>query len=202
MARIAYYRVSTTDQSIESQRAAMGGGFDRTFEDQGVSGAVLAAKRPGFSDLLKYVDPGDTVCVYSVDRLGRDAIDIQTTVRDLLDKGVTVDVHGLGPIAGDAGRIILAVLAQVADMERKKINERTQAGRETAREHLKQTGKTHRGKASMGRPLEADPAAVVKWRKANEASIAKTAAQFKLSVSTVKRYCASKTDGEAAPRRH
>ena len=199
MTRIAYFRVSSADQSIESQRAAMGGAFDRTFVDEGVSGAVLAANRPGFSDLLKYVDPGDTVCVYSVDRLGRDAIDVQTTVRDLLDKGVTVDVHGLGPIAGDAGRIILAVLAQVADMERKKIIERTQAGRATAREHLARTGKTHKGKASLGRPMGTvgspgegrivDPEGVAAWRKANGSSIAQTAAHFGLSASTVKRYC-------------
>jgi putative DNA-invertase from lambdoid prophage Rac len=38
MARIAYYRVSTSDQSIEAQRAALGGGFDKEFRDEGVSG--------------------------------------------------------------------------------------------------------------------------------------------------------------------
>ena len=187
--RIAYFRVSTTDQSIESQKTALGGTFDRTFTDEGVSGAVPAALRPGFADLLKYVDPGDTVCVYSVDRLGRDAIDVQTTVAALLDKGITVHVHGLGPIAGDAGRIILAVLAQVADMERRKIIERTAAGRVTAREHLLRTGLTHKGKVSMGRPFERDPKEVAGWREANKASLAATVKHFGLSLSTVKRYC-------------
>ena len=33
MAKLAYYRVSTQDQSIEAQRQAMGGGFDREFKD-------------------------------------------------------------------------------------------------------------------------------------------------------------------------
>ena len=189
--RIAYFRVSTTDQSIESQKTALGGTFDRTFTDEGVSGAVPAALRPGFADLLKYVDPGDTVCVYSVDRLGRDAIDVQTTVAALLDKGITVHVHGLGPIAGDAGRIMLAVLAQVADMERRKIIERTAAGRVTAREHLLRTGLTHKGKVSMGRPFERDPKEVADWRDANKSSLAVTAEHFGLSLSTVKRYCAA-----------
>jgi len=188
MRRIAYFRVSTTDQSIESQKTAMGGNFNRVFTDEGVSGSVLACKRPGFGDLLKYIDKGDVVCVYSVDRLGRDAIDVQTTVRDLLALGVTVDVHGLGPIAGDAGKIILAVLAQVAEGEKRKINERTAAGRVTAREHLERTGKTHKGKTSMGRPLEADPVAVRKWKAENKASLSQTAKQFGVSVSTVKRY--------------
>lgn len=190
--RIAYYRVSTTDQSIESQRTAMGGGFAMEFSDEGVSGAVPAAQRPGFAAMLLGLKaPGATVCVYSVDRLGRDAIDVQTTVRQLLDKGVSVHVHGLGVIGKGAGELILAVLAQVADMERHRINERTAAGRETARASLAATGKTHRGKASMGRPLEGNPAAVRQWRKDQGASIAATAAHWKLSTATVKRYCAT-----------
>ena len=193
--RIAYYRVSTIDQSVESQRSAMAGGeaFDQEFMDEGVSGAVPAAKRKGFGDLLKYIRKGDALHVYAVDRLGRDALDIQSTVRDLLKRGVAVEVHGLGRIAEGVGELILAVLAQVADMERKRIIERTQAGRVTAREHLQRTGKTHKGKASMGRPFEKDPVVVAKWRKDGKASIADTAEHFGLSLSSVKRYCASKS---------
>ncbi|RYG98296.1 MAG: recombinase family protein, partial [Alphaproteobacteria bacterium] len=63
MSRIAYFRVSTTDQSIEAQRHAFGGSFDREFSDDGVSGAVVAAKRPGFAALLDYVREGDTLYV-------------------------------------------------------------------------------------------------------------------------------------------
>ncbi len=47
MSRVAYYRVSTTDQSIDSQRLALGGGFDKEFADEGVSGAIPAGQRPG-----------------------------------------------------------------------------------------------------------------------------------------------------------
>lgn len=189
MSRIAYYRVSTSDQSIEAQRHALGGDFKREFKDEGVSGAVLAAQRPGFKALLDFVREGDEVHVYAVDRLGRDALDVQTTVRELLRRGVAVEVHGLGRIAAGVGELILAVLAQVADMERRRITERTAAGRETARAALAATGRTHRGKASLGRPPAADAAAVKAWRAANSASIAKTAEHFGLSVATVKRYC-------------
>ena len=52
MSRIAYLRVSTKDQDVDSQRTAMGGNFEKEFIDEGVSGAVLAADRPGFSELL------------------------------------------------------------------------------------------------------------------------------------------------------
>jgi putative DNA-invertase from lambdoid prophage Rac len=65
VARIAYYRVSTGDQSVEAQRQVLGGRFDREFSDEGVSGSVLAANRPGFSDLLSYVREGDTVSVWT-----------------------------------------------------------------------------------------------------------------------------------------
>ncbi|TVO60545.1 recombinase family protein [Denitromonas ohlonensis] len=188
-ARIAYFRVSTIDQAVEAQRAALGGSFDKEFADEGVSGSIPAAKRSGFSDLLKFVREGDTVFVYAVDRLGRDALDVQSTVRVLLDKGVSVDVHGLGVIGRGVGELILAVLAQVADMERHRIKERCNAGRVAARAALATTGKTHRGKAGLGRRFAGDANQVKNWRIENSASIATTAEFFDLSVSTIKRYC-------------
>jgi putative DNA-invertase from lambdoid prophage Rac len=199
MASLAYYRVSTRDQSIESQRDAMrataGKPFDREFTDHGTSGATRAAEREGFGELLRYARDGDTVYVYAVDRLGRDAIDVQQTVRDLIARGVAVHVHGLGLIAKGVGELILAVLAQVAAMERTRIAERTAAGRATAWASLEATGRTHRGKASMGRPFQQDPAAVIAWRKANGASLRATADHFGVGLSTVKRYAASGTAG-------
>lgn len=190
--RIAYYRVSTADQSIEAQRNAMGGDFDQEFSDEGVSGGVMAADRPGFAAMLATVRKGDTVHVYAVDRLGRDALDVQATVRRLIDAGVTVDVHGLGPIGRGVGELILAVLAQVAEMERRRIAERTEAGRQAAKAALKATGRTHRGKESLGRPFAGDAGELREWRTANKASIAQTAERFGVSVATVKRYCAAK----------
>ena len=189
MSRIAYYRSSTHGQSVESQR--LGHRFDREFSDEGVSGATMAADRPGFSNLLKYVREGDTLWVYAVDRLGRDALDVQNTVRQLLMKGVTVEVHGLGQIGRGTGELILAVLAQVADMERERIRERCESGRHAARASLAITGKTHRGKTSMGRPKACSAEEVVSWRRQNAASISGTAKHFGISEPTVKRYCAA-----------
>lgn len=196
--RIAYYRVSTTGQSIDAQRAELGGNFDREFQDEGVSGTVLACDRPGMAALLSHARTGDTVFVYAVDRLGRDSIDIQQTVRDLLNKGVALHVHGIGPIAGEPGKLVMALLAQLAEMERAKIIERTEAGRKLARETIATTGKTHRGKESMGRPFETPPATIVAWRTENKASIAETAKQFSISIATVKRAALLCKQAEAA----
>lgn len=194
MTNIAYYRVSTLDQSVAAQRAALTQGhrIDKEFVDEGVSGAVLAAKRQGFSALLDYIREGDTLHVYAVDRLGRDALDVQTTIRGLIAKGVTVEIRGLGTIARGVGELIVAVLAQVADLERQRILERTATGREIARTALAATGKTHRGKVSLGRPFEIDPSIVRGWRIENGASISETAQKFGLSDSTVKRYWAAR----------
>jgi putative DNA-invertase from lambdoid prophage Rac len=191
MSRIAYYRVSTGDQSVEAQRQALGGNFDREYEDVGVSGSVRAEDRPGFAQLLRYVREGDTVHVYSIDRLGRDALNVQAMVRRLLEEGVTLDVRGLGAIGRGVGELIVAVLAQMADMERHRIRERCESGRAAARASLEATGQTHRGKASLGRPKAAPPSEVVAWRRASAASIKQTAEHFGIGRATVTRYCAA-----------
>lgn len=140
--------------------------------------------------MFDYIREGDTLHVFAINRLGRDAIDIQQTVRELLDKSVTLEVRGLGTIGRGVGELIVAVLAQIAQMERSAIVERTAAGRALARAWIAATGRTHRGKASLGRRSTRDAAEVRAWREANQASLSTTAAQFGVSLSTVKRYCA------------
>lgn len=195
MSRIAYYRVSTRDQSIDAQRRALGGVFDREFTDEAISGSILATKRPGFAAMMDYVREGDTLFVYGVDRLGRDALDVQSNVRTLIDKGMIVDIRGIGPIARGVGELVVAVLAQIAQMERDRIKDRCDAGREAAKVALATTGRTHRGKPSLGRSRAVEPREVAEWRRVHEASISVTARHFGISQSTVKRCCRSQDVG-------
>ena len=104
---------------------------------------------------------------------------------------MSVDVKGLGVIRRGVGELIIAVLAQVAQMERARISERCEAGRAAARVSLALTGKTHKGKVSLGRPVAANAATVMAWKKENGASIAKTADHFGLSAATIKRYASA-----------
>ncbi|RYF48936.1 MAG: recombinase family protein [Cytophagaceae bacterium] len=191
MSNLAYFRVSTFDQSIESQRHMLPGPFDEEFSDAGVSGIILAAKRPGFAALISYMRKGDTVSVSAIDRLGRDSIDIQTTYRDHFKaKGVRLFVYGLGYIEGEMGEIVLNLMAQFAEMDRNRIIARTSAGRAKAQETLAATGRTHNGKLTMGGSAKLmDPLVVKAWRFAKKASIAQTAKHFDISVATVKNYC-------------
>lgn len=131
----AYARVSTADQTTENQfREIEAAGFtvpsEFRFCDEGVSGTVPAADRPQFSAMLGKLRKGETVVVSKLDRLGRNAVDVQQTVRQLDAMGVKVVVLQLGNVDlnSTAGKMILSVLSAVAEMERDLNRERTMSG--------------------------------------------------------------------------
>lgn len=78
--------------------------------------------------LLGYAEPGDTVVVWRVDRLGRSLIDVLNTVNLLRDRGIQVRSvsDGIDP-ATSTGRLMLSVLATLAEYERELIVERVTA---------------------------------------------------------------------------
>jgi len=138
MATFGYGRVSTQDQTTDNQRLEIeraGYTIDYWFADEGVSGAVLAAQRPQFRDMLTKIRAGESLVVTKIDRLGRDAVDIQQTVKQFKALGVRVFVTQLGAtdLTNSAGKMLLGMLAAFAEMERDLIVERTQAGLARAR---------------------------------------------------------------------
>ena len=74
MAKVGYARVSTEDQRLDLQLAALRKVCDRVVEDQGVSGSTN--KRPGLISVLRSLKPGDTLIVWRLDRLGRSIQDL------------------------------------------------------------------------------------------------------------------------------
>lgn len=149
MVYFGYGRVSTQTQSPENQRLEISkAGYplhnDFWFEDIGISGKVCAKLRPEFSNLLLKIRTGETLVVSKLDRLGRDAVDVMQTIRLLGDRGVKVIVLQLGctDLTSSAGKLLLSMLAAVAEMERDLLVERTHAGLQRA----KAKGKT------LGRP--------------------------------------------------
>ncbi len=178
----AYARVSTTEQTTQNQiEEIKTAGFDiaeRHIFCDVISGSTLAAQRPQFSALLNKLDQGDTLVVSKLDRLGRDAIDVQQTIRNIERLGVAVIVLALGKtdLTSTAGKLIVGVLAQVAEMERDLIVERTQAGLARAKAEGKQ----------LGRPNAVNVDDVKRLRREG-CSIAETAEQLGCSIATVKR---------------
>lgn len=146
MATFGYGRVSTEEQTTENQRLEIekaGYTLEYWLADEGVSGAVMAAQRPQFGTLLSKIRKGETLVVTKIDRLGRDAIDIQQTVKSLKAAGVRVFVTQLGAtdLTSSAGKMLLAMLSAFAEMERDLIVERTMAGLARARAEGKQLGR-------------------------------------------------------------
>ncbi|WP_069706151.1 recombinase family protein [Burkholderia seminalis] len=135
MSRVfAYCRVSTVDQSTENQRReieAAGFSIDgRRVVEESISGSVAASERPGFVRLVDRLEAGDVLVVTKLDRLGRNAMDVRTTVERLSGLGVRVHCLALGGVdlTSAAGKMTMQVLAAVAEFERDLLIERTQAG--------------------------------------------------------------------------
>lgn len=186
MTVLAYVRVSTEDQSTNAQRHAITERHNvgKWFEDQAVSGATKALDRPGFAELFKYAREGDTLVVAAIDRLGRDTLDLLTTVQALEAKGVAVVSLREGfDLSTPIGKAMLTMLGAVAELERSNIRARQLAGITRA----KALGQ------KLGAPKRIDDEAVRIWRQANRATIQETATQFSISIAAVKRACAGKS---------
>ena len=179
---IAYLRVSTDDQTNKNQRRTIESRYkvSKWFEEAGVSGTIPASQRHAMSALLAYVREGDTVVVVAIDRLGRNTIDVLSTVETLQAKKVSVVSMREGfDLATPAGKLMLTMLAAVAELERENIKARQMAGIERARSEGKR----------LGREKKIEDATVATWRLTHNASIQATAQHFGISTASVKRAC-------------
>ncbi|MBA8853705.1 putative DNA-invertase from lambdoid prophage Rac [Ochrobactrum intermedium] len=150
MARtFAYVRVSTTGQTTENQiQEIEAAGFNvepHRIVTETVSGSVPIAQRQGFSRLIDKLESGDVLIVTKLDRLGRDAIDVSSTVRNLAGLGIKVYCLALGgaDLASSAGTMTMNVLNAVAQFERDLLIERTQSGLMRAKKEGKVLGRPY-----------------------------------------------------------
>ncbi|QNA88695.1 recombinase family protein [Massilia sp. Dwa41.01b] len=186
MAIFGYGRVSTKEQTTENQRReieAAGYAIDYWHADEGVSGKVAASQRPQFAKMLGQIRDGETLVVTKLDRLGRDAQDVGSTIKALAARRIEVIVLQLGKLdlASAAGKLMLTMLAAVAEMERDLLVERTQSGLARARAE----GKT------LGRPTstteEQRAAMVSRFRGGKGESISALARNFGISRASIMR---------------
>ena len=171
MRLLGYTRISTNAQDPQLQLDALLhiGVQKRDIFADVTSGSKTATSRPGMQKLLEHAETGDTVVVWRIDRLGRSLIDVLNTVNALRDAGIGVRSisDGIDP-ATSTGRLMLNMLATLAEYERELIVERVNAGIAAAR----QSG------TRFGRPLS-DPTLISqKLELVNQARASgKTAAQ-------------------------
>ncbi|MBC6444645.1 MAG: recombinase family protein [Alphaproteobacteria bacterium GM202ARS2] len=126
---IGYARVSTKDQSVNQQVQAMldYGVKKKAIFTETVSGA--ARKRPQLDAVIAMADPGDTIVVWKLDRFGRSIVDLLQRMKYLEERNVGfISLTDSIDTTTPAGRLMVNMLAAIAQFERDLISERTRAG--------------------------------------------------------------------------
>jgi DNA invertase Pin-like site-specific DNA recombinase len=183
--QLGYARVSTEHQSLDQQvdaLAAAGVDSNRVYSDK-LSGTSTREQRPGLATLLDYARQGDAIVVVGIDRLGRNAAEVMTTIRDLGERGIVLRSLREGIDTSNAtGRMVAGVLASLAELELELGRERRAAAREARRA---------RGQ-HIGRPkaLDQKNAALAQRMHASGESASTIAATLGVSRATVYRVLA------------
>ncbi|WP_231725058.1 recombinase family protein [Thalassovita mediterranea] len=147
MATIGYRRVSSEGQNLDRQDL---GELDKVFEEK-LSGKS-AKDRPALQAMIDYAREGDSVVVYSIDRLARDLRDLQDIISTLNDKGVEITFKTehltFSADADDAfAKLQLQMMGAFAEFERNIIRRRQAEGIAKA----KAQGKFKGGKRRINR---------------------------------------------------
>jgi DNA invertase Pin-like site-specific DNA recombinase len=190
--QIGYARVSTDDQTLDLQLDALTkAGCDRIFRDT-FSGATVV--RPGLSEALDHLRPGDTLVVWRLDRLGRSLRHLIETMTDLEQRGIgfrslteSIDTTTSG------GKLIFHIFGALAEFERDLIRERTTAGLLAARARGRTGGRPKVRAFQDPRKL----AAARRLYAEGKTSIGTICSTFGISKSTFYRYVVG-TDGTGA----
>ena len=128
MTTIGYARVSSTDQSNEVQLEKLKAAGCEVIRHEKVSGRSRDG-RTELQTVLDFIRPGDVLCVYKLDRLGRSTRDVLNLVHELEQRGASLRViEPAVDTSGPMGRMVLTVLGMVAEMELGFIKERQAAG--------------------------------------------------------------------------
>jgi DNA invertase Pin-like site-specific DNA recombinase len=187
--QLGYARVSTTHQSLDQQMDALtAAGVDatRVYTDK-LPGTSTRQQRAGLAALLDYAREGDAIVVVGIDRLGRNAAEVMTTIRDLGERGIVLRSLREGiDTANASGRMVAGVLASLAELELELGRERRTAARDARRA---------RGQ-SIGRPkaLDDSKTALARRMYASGESAGTIAATLGVSRATVYRVLAEDTE--------
>lgn len=134
MRLFGYARVSTSQQSLDIQIKALkdvGVTPHRIFIDK-ASGKDI--ERSGLQMLRMKVEEGDVILVKKLDRLGRDTADMIQLIKEFDSIGVSIRFLDDGiSTEGAIGKMVVTILAAVAQAERQRILERTNEGRAEAK---------------------------------------------------------------------
>jgi DNA invertase Pin-like site-specific DNA recombinase len=177
--RLGYARVSTVGQTLAAQLEQLrADGCAKIFREK-VTGA--RADRRELLKLLRAINPGDMVTVTRIDRLARSTFDLFAIVKQIVDAGAQFRslAEPWADTATSTGRLMIAVLGGLADVERDLIRTRTAEGRSRAKA---------RGQ-HMGRPPKLTPQQQkeARRRRAEGATLKELAKSYNVGRATISR---------------
>jgi len=177
--RLGYARVSTIGQTLEAQLDQLkAAGCSRVFQEK-VSGAKVDRKELG--KLLKSLEAGDQVVVTRIDRLARSVFELFAIVKKIIDAGgqFLSLAEPWADTSTSTGRLMIAVLGGLADVERDLIRTRTGEGRARAKARGKHMGRPP--KMTVAQKLEA------RQRRRDGESVADLARSYGVSPAAIYR---------------
>ena len=132
--KVKYIRVSSLEQNTDRQQKNEND-FDKTYVDK-ISGVISFFDRPQGKKLIDLIESGriNEIHTISVDRIGRDILDILNVCQYLTDKGVNLYVENIGMFSLVDGKqnpifkMIVSVLGNVSELERDNMLERQRQG--------------------------------------------------------------------------
>lgn len=133
--KVLYTRISSQDQNSDRQKMSSIV-FDLILEDV-CSGSINLFDRPEGQKIKSLVNDGESfeLVVYDIDRLGRNLLDIISTIEYLTEHRICVNIlsQGLKTLTTEGtenptSKLVISILGTVAEIERKKIVERTREG--------------------------------------------------------------------------
>ncbi len=176
---IGYARVSTYGQTLDAQLEQLKAvGCAKIFREK-ATGA--RADRRELLQMLKHIAAGDVVMVTRIDRLARSTFDLFAIVKQITDAGALFRslAEPWADTGTSTGRLMLAVLGGLADVERDLIRTRTAEGRSRA----KARGQ-HMGRPPALTPQQQDEA---RQRRAEGATLKELALSYNVGISTIAR---------------
>jgi DNA invertase Pin-like site-specific DNA recombinase len=192
--KLGYCRVSTGDQTLETQRDALkADGCERIYEEK-ASGKNVE-DRPELQAVLGFMREGDVLTVTKLDRLARSVRDLMDVHDRLKEKGCALRILNMNlDTATPTGKLMLGVLGSIAEFERDLILERQREGIDRVKRNAEISDKTGRYKYA-GPPIKHD-AAKIREMRASGMGPAAIAREIGCSQMTVFR--ALKVEGAAS----
>jgi len=150
---IGYARVSTTDQSLDTQvKQLKEAGAEKLYQEKS---SGVKRDRPRLNDLLDFVREGDTVVVSKLDRIARSTKHLLEIVDILQSRGVTFKVLNIDlDTSSPTGKLMLTMLGAIATFEREMMLERQAEGIAKAKSEGRYKGRKPTAEAKSKEVLE------------------------------------------------